>query len=270
MCRCAPSPAAERPLRTSSGVPETVTFTPDGSRVQTFSLTATDDDDDVDDGRTAVLSFGALPPGLASTFPQSTVVSLIDDDTDGIVLSSTSAAVSEGGVALYTVRLATAPSETVTVSIDVPPGDLSATPGALTFAPATWSTARSVTLSAAADLDAIRDAPVTVAHAATGGGADTAYEGLTGPVLTVTITEDDTPALSVADAVVGEGDGTVEFTVLLDRITDRGVHVDYETKRRHGDVGVGLRAHHGILAYPGRRPLQHDQCARPRRRGRRG
>ena len=69
-----------------------------------------------------------------------------------VVLSEISLDVPEAGSASYTVKLATLPTADVTVSIGGTSGtDLSLNRTSLTFTMSNWSTAQSVTVSAARD-----------------------------------------------------------------------------------------------------------------------
>ena len=49
---------------------------------------------------------------------------------------------------------------------------------------------------------------MTLTHAVSGGD----YEGVTASEVTITITEDDTPTLTIADANATEGDEEITFT----------------------------------------------------------
>ena len=71
--------------------------------------------------------------------------------------------------ATYTVKLATEPSATVTVTVTGHAGsDLTLDKATLTFTASTWGTAQTVTVTAAEDDDAVDD-EVTLAHTASGG-----------------------------------------------------------------------------------------------------
>lgn len=77
-------------------------------------------------------------------------------ETPAVITSASSLAVAEGGSASFTAKLSSAPTANVTVSTTRTSGDtdLSVTSGAsLTFTPANWNTAQTVTLSAAQDAD---------------------------------------------------------------------------------------------------------------------
>ena len=88
----------------------------------------------------------------------------------GLVLSETNLAVTEGSSADYTVKLATQPSASVTVSIGGTSGtDLSLNKTSLTFTTGNYDTAQTVRVSAAQDDDATGDTE-TLTHSASGGG----------------------------------------------------------------------------------------------------
>ena len=120
--------------------------------------------------------------------------------------------------------LDTEPTGDVTISVNVPTGnDLSASPASLTFTTSNWNTARTVTVSAAEDDDAIADDAVTITHAASGGGyADTEVPGIRG-----TITENDDRGVTIAptELTIGEGEAG-QYTVVLDTLPSETVTVD--------------------------------------------
>ena len=94
----------------------------------------------------------------------------------------------------------------------------------LTFTADNWNTAQTVTVSAAEDDDAVVDATVTVGHTANGG--DYVNESAN---VEVTITENDTPTLSIADAGAAENAGSVTFTVSLSVASSDAVTVTWAT-----------------------------------------
>ena len=200
-------------------IPSSITFaSTEISKTLTFSAT----DDAVDeDNETVMLGFGTLPPRLTAGTTSQTAVTIMDDDSRGLMLSATSLAVNENAFGTYTVALSSQPTTDVTVTVDGATGDVSmdtdpATTGdqtTLTFTPTNWSTARMVTVTAADDDDAVNDPAVTLTHTASGGD----YASLTGPSLSVTITENDSRGvtLSTTNLTVNEED-TESYTVLLD------------------------------------------------------
>ena len=90
--------------------------------------------------------------------------------------------------------------------------DVTVAPSPLTFTAGNWSTAQTVTVSAAADTDAVNDT-ATVTHAVSGGdyGSETASD------VAVTVSDDETVStevtLTVDPAAVDEGDDATTVTV---------------------------------------------------------
>ena len=184
---------------------------------QQVTVTAADDADGADDSETLThTAAGGEYASVTATLP----VTVVDDDR-AIVLSATSITVGEGdavGVS-YTVKLATQPSEEVTVTVTGHSGtDVSLDNASLTFTTGNWDTAQTVTVTAAHDFDGSDDT-ATLTHTATGGN----YAGETAD-LTVTVDDDEKVSTgSVAVVVlsetalsVDEGDTTgADYTVKL-------------------------------------------------------
>ena len=175
---------------------------------QTVTVTAGEDDDA--DNDTATLLHTASGGDYAGE-TASVAVTVTDDETAGLTLSTTALGVAEGDDGEYTVRLATQPSATVTVGITGQAGtDLSLDSTSLTFTTATWNTAQTVTVTAGEDDDATNDA-ATLLHTASGGD----YAGETASVA-VTVTDDETAGLTVSTTALGVAEGDDgEYTVRL-------------------------------------------------------
>ena len=176
----------------------------------------------IDDTRTEPLEFF----GLRSTrirnarIPETGVgnnpgVTIIDNDTAGIVLSKTSLSITEGGAGeTYTVTLATQPSAEVEVLIRGAVGsDLDVVASRLTFTTANWNTAQTVTVSSEHDDDTEPDT-VTLTHRAT--STDSAYDNLAGDSVTVRVADDDVPEVIASPTKVGVAEGgTNTYTLKL-------------------------------------------------------
>ncbi len=196
----------------------------------TATVAAVDDAADTPD-RTATVT-GTLANSQGAGAVTGATLTLTDDDTRGITLDTdpadpgdqtASLAVTEGhatlGSAAYTVRLATRPvggDVTVTVA-GSPAGAVTVRPAPLLFTASNWNTARTVTATAADDQNSDNE-NVTLTHTAVGGD----YPA-TPPVtaaLTVDVTDDDVPGLTVSGATleIAEGAGTPstgQYTVRL-------------------------------------------------------
>ena len=211
-----------------------------GSGTGTFSLTpvndAVDEDDESIEVGGEVTTGGAFD---ADTLPVTgTTVVIEDDDTRGVELSPTELTIPEGSRASYTVRFASAPSELALVEVAGTGRDLRASPTGLFFDRNNWSLTRTVTIVALRDDDVDQDV-VTLGHTVTGGD----YRGIAVPALTVTVTEPISSAMTVADVRAAEGDGSVDFEVVLGHAIAADATVEYRT--------VGMTSTNGVTARTG-------------------
>ncbi len=219
-----------------------LTFNPSGSNLwstaQTVTVSAGEDEDAAND--TATLLHTASGGDYADETASLAVTTTDDDETVGIVLvPSSSLTVEEGSSDTYTVKLATQPSATVTVTITGHSGtDLTLGTTLLTFNPSgsnLWSTAQTVTVSAGEDGDAANDA-ATLLHTASGGD----YAGETAS-LAVTTTDDEATQtravnLSVTPNPVDEG-GSATVTVTLSRAIPNIVTIPLTLTRGTAELG---------------------------------
>ena len=172
-----------------------------------------------------------------------TSVTIEDDDARGVTVSATALDVDEDDTGTYTVVLTSQPTADVTVTPSRSSGDADVTvSGALTFTALNWSTAQTVTVSAAQDADALDDTAV-IGHAVSGGD----YAGVTAGSVDVTVDDDETPSSGVTLSVSpdcgrrgrggdpDDGDGRVERGH-----EGRGHAGDGDGGFGHGDRGYGL------------------------------
>ncbi|NUQ63060.1 MAG: hypothetical protein HUU20_11335, partial [Pirellulales bacterium] len=104
-------------------------------------------------------------------------------------------AVAEGGASdTYTVALNTQPTANVTIAINAG-SQLTASPNSLTFTPANWSQAQQVQVDAVDDTAVEGNHTGTIAHTAS--SADTAYNDITINNVTVAITDNEPPLVTV-------------------------------------------------------------------------
>ena len=197
-----------------------LTFTVDNWDVaQTVAVTAAEDDDAVTDAG-VTLTHTVSGGGYDSTTVPNVEVSITENDSAAVVLSKTGLTVTEGDAAgtSYTVKLATQPSGSVSVTIsghdgaDLTLSGTTLTNNQLTFTTTSWGTAQTVTIKAGQDNDAVNDS-ATLTHSASGGDY-----GSVSNTLSVTVTDDDTPAvvLSETGLTVTEGDAAgSSYTVAL-------------------------------------------------------
>ena len=208
-----------------SGVPANVVFNSgDTEKSITFSATADDVDDD---GESVNLGFGTMPTGVSKSGTAEATVSITDDDTVGVSVNPTSLTVVEGEDGTYTVVLDSQPTHTVTVTVNDPTDntEVAAGPASLAFTTGNWSTAQTVTVSAAQDTGS-DDETATVTH--TVSSTDAKYSGISVDDVDVSVTDDDDPTVQVSyeqgTYTVAEG-SSVTVKVKLDIAPERTVTI---------------------------------------------
>ena len=149
-------------------------------------------------------------------------VTINDDDTAGVTVTPTVLEVEEGVAATYTVVLDTRPSRNVRVTINDPANtDVTAEPAWVIFTPDNWEEPRTVTVWAAQDSDATDEAATAITHTIT--SSFNQYDGLSADNVTVTVTDDDRPAVTVsfeqAAYSVAESDDSSTVNVQENEVT---------------------------------------------------
>ena len=231
-------------------VPRSVSFDLGQTRA-VVKFRTTEDEVDEDD-ETVVLTLGpSFPEGVVAGNPTVTEVMIIDDDERGVKLSTEVLELQEGGSVDYSVWLMSEPTGNVTVAVegDLVGSDVTVSPGILTFTPRNWKERQTVAVGAAEDGDALEDPDVVLRHRVS--GAD--YTGVDTRTVTVTVIEDDTPELAVADARAAEGDGQLVFEATLDIQSSREVRVRYGTASGTATEGMDFLRREGVLVFA---PLQ--------------
>ena len=173
-----------------------VTFTPSNwNEPQTVTVSAAEDADDVDDFETITHTVAS---GSAAEFANANIPEMpVWVPEIGAILSPTSLTIDEGGSDTYTVVLSTEPTANVTISITAG-GDVTARPNRLVFTPSNWDTERTVTLTAAQDIDGYDDTQA-ITHAATSSDQD--YHQVSIPDVQVTVRDDETPPPKLRDFI---------------------------------------------------------------------
>ena len=175
-------------------MPNSLTFTSSNWETeQTVDVTAAEDADAADD--TANLRHRPSGGGYGSGQNKDLIVTVTDDDTAGLMLSTTFLDVDEGGQNTYTVKLQTQPTTTVTVTVSSDDTDAATVSGpTLRFTTSNWDTEQTVTVRGVNDGDS-DDETVTITNTASGGE----YAGVTASV-TVTVDDDDTRGITFTPA----------------------------------------------------------------------
>ena len=179
---------------------------------QTITVSPVKDDNAV--GETVTLTHTLSGGDYAGIAADSVTINLTDSDTRNLVLSRPSLTLTEGDAAgtSYSVKLATEPSASVSVSIAGHSGtDLTLSSNMLTFTVDDWDDAQTVTVTAEEDDDGVTDAVATLTHTASGGD----YANVTRD-LPVTVTDDDSAGVTIEPAALSVVAGrSNEYTVAL-------------------------------------------------------
>ena len=203
---------------------DTLVFEPgDWDQPQTVTVTGVEDHNSVSEAGLAV-TLVASGGGYAAGVDDVTVlVDVIDTDTPELAVSLSSITVAEGGTARFDVRLMTAPSGDVTVTLtseDVEAVGLSAATGLvqddgsldLTFAPEDWGDAQEVIVTGLEDADTRDESQIEVQISAKG----QEYEGVTEEGVSVSVMDDDAAALAVSTYELNLSEGFSDsFAVVL-------------------------------------------------------
>ncbi len=164
-----------------------------------------------EDDETFTVALGPLPSELANGEQSLVKVTIIDDDEAGIN-TPPSVSVVEGGTQTFQITLTSKPLSEVTVMMTLPTGSLlTYSPPHLTFSPADWDMAKSVTLTAGEDDTDFSSNFETLTVTANGGG----YEEIA--YIPVTITDNDAPGIDVRDRVTVPEGGSEELKIALAR-----------------------------------------------------
>ena len=212
-------------------VSETVNFVGTGAEQQTFSFTPTGDTK-LEANETLTLSMGSLSGVGTPTITDTATLTINNDDTAALTIADVSGNEDDGAI-------------TVTVSLDnaVQGGftvDVSTTDGTATIVDSDYLPVTSQTLTFAGT--ALEDqtfsiTPVGDTKLESGETVGISMSNLTNTTLgvgvtdtaTLTINNDDTAALTIADVSGNEDDGAITVTVSLDNAVQGGFSVDAAT-----------------------------------------
>ena len=159
-----------------------------------------------------VRALNAVGEGAATGWVTATPVT---PTVAGVTLSASALTVEEGSSNTYTVKLDTAPSANVTITVAGASGDVTVAGSPLIFTPGNFGAAQTITVRAAADEDATDDT-ATLTHTAL--SSDTDYgASLNINDVNVTVT-DTTPTLQLSTDPAAVTEGTdIRLTVTSDQ-----------------------------------------------------
>ena len=198
----------------------TLTFAP-GTTTQNIDVTVTGDAADEGDETVILRLSGAVNATITTADGTGTIT---DDDggpAAGVTVSQATLSVPENGstTADYTLILDTAPTADVTIAVESDTVTAATVSSAsLTFTPANWNTAQTVTVTGVNDNvdNPGNERTATVTHAPT--STDAGYGSVGIDPVTVTVEDDDTAGVTVdlMALMVLEASGTSTYTVVLD------------------------------------------------------
>ena len=195
----------------------TLTIAANATESGTLTVTAVDNKVDADD---AVVVLSGTVGNAAVNDPDAISLTIVDDDTKGVTISTTDLSVNEGATASYTVKLNSQPSDDVTVtptSSDETSATVSIAGSAslLTFTPANWNTPQSVTVNGQEDDDTSDDSAV-ISHAVA--GAD--YDSVSAASVNVSVVDNDddvAPTVTVGTVPSGTKNSKAVKVTVADR-----------------------------------------------------
>ena len=201
--------------------PTTLTFD-ETNWNQPRTVTLTGVSDDIDRETTALLNIAVNEDVSDSNFvdtPARTVeVTILDDDTAGIILEPATLTVDEEGTGSVRVRLSSEPTTPLTLTLDVSDSSrLAGLPATVNFDAENWNVFQTLDFAALADPDVINnDVEITLGAVDQTG---TTYENVALRSTVVTVSDIDAPNLLLSTSqltIAEDGAGnTGEFTVAL-------------------------------------------------------
>ncbi len=204
--------------------PATLTFsTINWNAAQTVSVTGAADANATNErGVQLTHTVSGGDANYAALTPPPVTVNVADNDAN-VIVSTTTLAVNEGGTGEYTLRLNTSPTHAVTISVSSNNSAVTAT-ASLTFDRDNWNQAQTVTVMGAEDNNRTSESGVQLSHALS--SSDTRYAGVNSPPVTVNVTDNDAPGvtMSTTTLAVFEG-GTGEYTLRLNTLPTHAVTI---------------------------------------------
>ena len=217
--------------------PASLSFsTSNWNTAQTVMVSPVDDGDAADES--ASISYAISGGDYASVTLASQQVTVDDDETAGLTSTGgSSVAVTEGRTTTYTLVLTSQPSATVTVALaSSNTSALTVSPASLTFTPANWNTAQTVTVTGVEETGGnANSVSETVSISYTVSGGD--YASVTLAAQSVAVTDNDIPGVSstaAATVALTEGGSAATYTIVLNAQPTAAVTIAISS----GDTGA--------------------------------
>ena len=223
-------------LNGATASPISLTFTSaNWNTVQTVTVSAVDDSIKEGPLTSDLTHASASTDTNAAGLTQAVSVSITDNDVPGVTVTETGGSTTVGetsGTDSYDVVLNSRPNNTVTIDItfddtQVTVNGSGTSPATINFNPSNWSTPQTITVAAVDDSIAEGTHNATLTHTATSSDAD--YSGITINSVTVAVTDNDTPGVTITESggntAVTEAGATDAYDVVLNRAPTANVTV---------------------------------------------
>ncbi|MGB5700212.1 beta strand repeat-containing protein, partial [Muriicola sp.] len=158
---------------------------------------------------------------------------ITNDDTAGVIITPTSGLVTteDGESDIFTITLTAQPTANVIIQLSSSDTSEGTVPASVTILPGQWNTGVDVIVTGVDDAILDGDIAFTIVTGNISSG-DAAFNALTGASVadvSVTNTDDDTAAVTIADVGGLENGGPITVTAILDNATPGGFTVDVST-----------------------------------------
>ncbi len=239
--------------------PATLTFTPaNWNQAQTVTATGVNDTL-VDGNQTTTITLSIDDTASDNAFDaladKTVLVTTVDDDTAGFTVTETSGStsVSESGATdTFEVVLTAAPLTSVVITVTSgDTGEITVAPATLTFTPANWNQAQTVTVTGVDDAIVDGNQFTTITLAIDDANSDNAFDALADKTVLVTTSDNDTAGFTVTESSggtsVSESGTTDTFSVVLNAAPLTSVVITVTS----GDTGEGVVAPATLTLTPG-------------------
>jgi len=240
--------------------PSTMTFRKNTNPLWNMNqtLTVTGIDDEMIDGNVAYTVSATSASADSFYSGKTTNISLTNQDNDaaGVLVSPTNGLTTTegGGTAMFNIRLTSQPSANVRVDLstsDNTEGTIS--PAQATLTGANWSTGVNVTVTGVDDMVDDGDVGYTIVAANTS-STDANFNNLDVQDVSVSNTDNDTPAFTIADVTLSEQDSNVQmnFTVTLSIPSTSTLTVNWATSAHNvtrAEEGLDYTSASGTLTF---------------------
>ena len=210
-----------------------------------FNIFTVDDDLDENDEQIEITA----TTDAAQVTIQPNNLTIVDDDTRGVLVNPTELTISEGMNGSYEVSLFSAPTDDVVISISSSDDAITLSQQSLQIDQDAWAVPHRINITANEDLDAESES-VEISHFASGGD----YTGISVDDVNVKVVDDDVlmPILTFKSVTCLEKDRWALLTGFLSSPAPEPGFVSFRTVERSAKPQVDYMPRHGVLEIPAR------------------